>query len=278
MRSWRTTGVVLGLVLGTFASLIIGTRALLVRQAAIARARIGKPLGETSIDADRLWRKSLTGDPIKLLLLGDSLAAGLGAGRRKETLGGRLSKALARATSRPVYLRTAAVVGSESQALTEQLDSIPADYRADVAVIVVGGNDVTHMVPPETAARHLEQVISRIAASGTAVVVGTCPDLGTLQAVPQPLRSLLSRRSKRMAAAQNRVALRAGALSVSLGIEVGPVFRAEPEEMFSVDRFHPSAAGYRRTAEALLPAIIAALRSDEASPHRVARVSRDEPR
>ena len=261
MRRWRETGVVVGLIVGVLASLVIGARALLSRQAAIARARIGKPLGETSIDADRVWRRSLVGEPVRLLLLGDSLAAGLGAGRRKETLGGRISKALARTTSRPVQLRTAAVVGSESQALAGQLDLLPADYRADVAVIVVGGNDVTHMVSSETAARHLEQAILRIAASGTAVVVGTCPDLGTLQAVPQLLRSLLSRRSKRMAAAQNRVALRAGAFPVSLGTEVGPVFRAEPEAMFSVDRFHPSAAGYRRTAEALLPAILAALQS-----------------
>jgi lysophospholipase L1-like esterase len=40
---------------------------------------------------------------------------------------------------------------------------------------------------------------------------------------------------------------------------VGPVFAERPDEMFSVDRFHPSALGYRRTAEALLPAVLAAL-------------------
>jgi hypothetical protein len=29
--------------------------------------------------------------------------------------------------------------------------------------------------------------------------------------------------------------------------------------MFSLDRFHPSAAGYKRTAKALLPSLLAAL-------------------
>jgi hypothetical protein len=29
--------------------------------------------------------------------------------------------------------------------------------------------------------------------------------------------------------------------------------------MFSLDRFHPSAAGYKRTAKALLPSVLAAL-------------------
>jgi lysophospholipase L1-like esterase len=40
---------------------------------------------------------------------------------------------------------------------------------------------------------------------------------------------------------------------------VGPFFLTMPEEMFSLDRFHPSSLGYKRTAQALLPAVHAAL-------------------
>lgn len=236
-----------------------GTRALLTRQAAIARTRIGKPLGEQSLDADRIWRRSLDGEAITLLLLGDSLAAGLGAEHRKQTLGGRVAKALAWKMQRPVLLRTGAVVGSESIALAGQLDALPENYRADVAVIVVGGNDVTHMVPPSAAAERLEQTILRLQRMGTPVVVGTCPDLGTLQPVPQPLRTILSRMSRRLALEQMKVAWRTGAVPVDLRQAVGPTFHEQPEEMFSLDRFHPSAAGYRRTAEALLPAVVTAL-------------------
>lgn len=236
-----------------------GTRALLTRQGAIARARIGKPLGEQSLDADRVWRKSLEGEPITLLLLGDSLAAGLGAEHRKQTLGGRIAKTLARRLERPVCLRTVAVVGSESTALAGQLDALPEHYRADIAVIVVGGNDVTHMVSPSAAAEQLEQAILRLQRLGTPVVVGTCPDLGTLQPVPQPLRAILSRMSRRLALEQMKVAWRTGAVPVDLRRAVGPTFHEQPDEMFSLDRFHPSAAGYRRTAEALLPAVVTAL-------------------
>lgn len=254
----RVRVLAVGAVLGAFA---LGTRMLLTRQAAIARRRIGKPLGEESIDADRVWKKSLEGIPIELLLLGDSLAAGLGAERRKETLGGRIAKSIARRLLRPVRLRTAAVVGSESAALAGQLDRLPAGYRADIAVIVVGGNDVTHLVPPRSAAAELEKAIVRLQEHGTPVVVGTCPDLGTLQPVPQPLRTLLSRMSHRLALEQTRVAWRTGAVPVDLRQAVGPTFREQPDEMFSLDRFHPSAAGYRRTAEALLPAVETALSS-----------------
>ena len=67
-----------------------------------------------------------------------------------------------------------------------------AGYLADVAVIVVGGNDVTHRVRPPspyaTCARWSSRWWRR-----AEVVVGTCPDLGALGAVPQPLRTLAGR-------------------------------------------------------------------------------------
>lgn len=237
------------------AGLAVGGRMLLTRQAAIARRRIGKPLGEDSLDADRIWRRALDGDPIELLVLGDSLAAGLGAARRKETLGGRLAKGLALRLHRPVRLRTAAVVGSESPDLDAQLDGLPAGYRPDVAVIVVGGNDVTHRLPVATSVRHLDAAVRRLRALGAEVVVGTCPDLGSLRPVPQPLRRIVSSLSRRLAIAQTDAAHLAGAEPVDLRRSVGPMFFDEPEQMFSLDRFHPSALGYRRTAEALLPAV-----------------------
>ncbi|MFH8249694.1 SGNH/GDSL hydrolase family protein [Microbacterium sp. B2969] len=246
-----TTGSIVGAGVA-----LVSVRALLHRQAAIARRRIGKPHGEDALDADRVWRRSLGGDPIDLLVLGDSIAAGLGAQRRKETLGARLSKGLAGRLHRPVRLRTGAVVGAETSMLSGQLDALPADYRPHVAVIIVGGNDVTHRVPVSTSIGHLEAAIRRLHERGTGVVVGTCPDLGALRPVPQPLRALGGRMSRQLATAQAAAALRIGATPVSLRRAVGHVFVSQPHEMFSLDRFHPSALGYRRTADALLPAVV----------------------
>jgi lysophospholipase L1-like esterase len=235
-----------------------GARVLLERQAALARRLIGKQLGEEALPADRTWKKKY-GEPIDLLLLGDSIAAGLGAERPKETLGGRLSKQLAATTHRSVRLRTAARVGSESSVLAAQLDTLPAGYRADVAVIVVGGNDVTHRVAVAESVRHLEDAVRRLRAVDIAVVVGTCPDLGALRPVPQPLRALGSRASRQLAAAQRAAVVPLGAYVVDLATVVGPFFITNPDEMFSLDRFHPSAHGYKRTAKAMLPSVLAAL-------------------
>lgn len=242
---------------------VLVLRETLRRQAAVARRRIGKPLGEQAPDADRVWRRAHEGDPVELLMLGDSIAAGLGAEHRKETFGGRLAKGIARRTKRPVRLKTAAVVGSESSALAGQLDGLPDDYRPDLAVIVVGGNDVTHRIPVSVSTGHLADAITRLREREVAVVVATCPDLGALRAVPQPLRSIGSRLSKQLADAQARTAVENGAHVFSLGRTVGPMFLSAPDEMFSLDRFHPSALGYARTADALLPVALDALRASE---------------
>jgi lysophospholipase L1-like esterase len=238
--------------------LALGGKELLRQQARSARRTIGKPLGEDAHRADKTYRRKL-GDPIDLLLLGDSIAAGLGADRPKRTLGAQLAKRLADRTNRSVRMHSAAIVGSETSMLRTQLASLPADYVADVAVIVVGGNDVTHRVKPSVSCDHLADAVTALRARGTHVVVGTCPDLGALMALPQPLRSMAGLASRQLATAQRDVVLGLGERAVSLRDVVGPVFVAEPDKMFATDRFHPSSAGYRRTAKAMLPSVLAAL-------------------
>lgn len=238
--------------------LYAGATGLLRYQAGVARRAIGKPHGEQAHKADKTYKKKL-GDRLDLLLLGDSIAAGLGADRRKHTLGAQLARRLAKRTGRAVRLRTVAQVGAETSMLRQQLADLPAGYRADVAVIVVGGNDVTHRVPVAASARDLGEVVDLLREQGTEVVVGTCPDLGALRPVPQPLRSLGRRASAQLAAAQRQVVTAHGGHAVSLADVVGPFFVSDPAEMFSLDRFHPSSAGYRRTAKAILPSVVWAL-------------------
>lgn len=227
-------------------------------QARSIRRAIGKPLGEDAPMADRTYKKTL-GATVELLLLGDSIAAGLGADKPKHTLGAQLAKRTARGTRRAVRLHTAAQVGSETSMLRAQLATLPPGYRADVAVIVVGGNDVTHRVRTADSVGHLRDAVTSLQALGTQVVVGTCPDLAALTALPQPLRTLAAVASRQLASAQRDLVLELGGRVVSLAHVVGPFFVTQPEEMFAVDRFHPSSAGYKRTAKAMLPSVLAAL-------------------
>ncbi len=142
----------------------------------------------------------------------------------------------------------------------------------DVAVILIGANDVTHRIDRSIAVRHLEMAVRRLREVGAEVVVGTCPDLGAIEPVPQPLRLLARRWSRDLAAAQTVAVVEAGGRAVSIGDLLGPEFAAQPKILFSEDRFHPSAAGYARVAAALLPSVSAALdlfgeRSHPAAPN-----------
>ncbi|MEW2556249.1 SGNH/GDSL hydrolase family protein, partial [Streptomyces zhihengii] len=95
--------------------------------------------------------------------------------------------------------------------------------------------------------------------AGAEVIVGTCPDLGTIEPVYQPLRWLARRVSRQLAAAQTIVVVEQGGRTVSLGDLLGPEFAANPREMFGADNYHPSAEGYATAAMAMLPTLCAAL-------------------
>ncbi|MCW2607871.1 MAG: family lipase, partial [Frankiales bacterium] len=108
------------------------------------------------------------------------------------------------------------------------------------------------------AARDLARAVRTLRAAGAEVVVGTCPDLGSVQPVLQPLRTYARYASRKLAAAQTVAVVEEGGSAVSLGDLLGDAFAREPS-LWSADRFHPSAAGYRRVADAVLPSLLEAV-------------------
>lgn len=232
--------------------------AVIKGEALLARRIVGRPF-DSSPDDDGTYGAG-PGEPVEILVLGDSSAAGLGAHHARETVGAIIANGVSALLGRPVHLTNRAVVGAESSDLERQLaEGLESITVPDVVVIMVGANDVTHRIDRATAVRHLEVTVRRIRALGSQVVVGTCPDLGTIEPLAQPLRLLARRWSRDLAAAQTIAVVEAGGRTVSLGHLLGEEFAASPRTMFSEDRFHPSPAGYARAAAALLPSVCAAL-------------------
>ncbi|MFD7615248.1 SGNH/GDSL hydrolase family protein [Streptomyces sp. NPDC059828] len=200
-------------------------------------------------------------EPLRLALLGDSTAVGQGVRRSGQTPGALLASGLAAVAERPVELRIAAECGARSDDLQRQTALALQDPARvpDVCVIMIGANDVTHRIPPTQSVRCLSAAVRRLRTAGAEVVVGTCPDLGTIEPVYQPLRFLARRVSRQLAAAQTIVAVEQGGRTVSLGDLLGPEFAANPRELFGPDNYHPSAEGYATAAMAMLPTLCAAL-------------------
>ena len=243
---------------------------VLAVEAKWARRIIGETR-EDPPDPTGWYGRGRPGPAIKVALLGDSSAAGYGVERVEETPGALLASGVAERADRRVYLREFAVVGARSADLDGQVDrTLPIE--PDVAVILIGANDVTHMVPPARSVGHLADAVRRLREAGVAVLVGTCPDLGTIKPIAPPLKQLARAWSRRMAAAQTIAVIEGGGRTVSLGSVLGPEFAAAPALLFGPDQFHPSAAGYRSLVAVLLPSTLAALgliEDDEAEPEAV---------
>ncbi|MDH6701951.1 SGNH/GDSL hydrolase family protein [Streptomyces griseoviridis] len=199
--------------------------------------------------------------PLRLTVLGDSTAAGQGVHRAGQTPGALLASGLAAVAERPVELHNVALPGATSDDLDRQVALVLADASRvpDICVIMIGANDVTHHLPATRSVRHLSGAVRRLRTAGAEVVVGTCPDLGTIEPVQQPLRWLARRASRQLAAAQTIGTVQQGGRTVSLGDLLGPEFAANPRELFGPDNYHPSAEGYATAAMAVLPTLCAAL-------------------
>jgi len=144
--------------------------------------------------------------------------------------------------------------------LEGQVDAMfVAGPAPDAAIILIGANDVTKKFSVAGSATRLGNAVERLTAKGTVVAVGTCPDLGVVTAIPQPLRTLVRNWGLRLAKAQAEQTIKAGGYPVALADLLAPEFLAAPDTMFSADRFHPSAAGYELAARQLLPVLAAAL-------------------
>jgi lysophospholipase L1-like esterase len=199
--------------------------------------------------------------PLRLTLLGDAVALGVGVDSVGETLGGQLAELLSggrSGTGRRVELSSVAVAGSRSADLGTQVARALVGVRPDVAVIMIGAGDATALRRPTEAAAHLAAAVRRLRDADVEVVVGTCPDLGACRAFAPPLRQLVGWLGRRVAIAQAAAAHTAGADVVDLAAETGAVFRADAGAL-CFDGFHPSADGYRVWAHALYPAVAAAV-------------------
>jgi lysophospholipase L1-like esterase len=263
-RRIKLAGRVVGGVTGTAAGVAGVSIALLLRQAADARKII--PMAEAPPPrGDGLYGPKFPGKPLSMVILGDSSAAGYGVHKPRETPGALLATGVSRRLRRPVRLHRLAVVGSMSAGLPYQVDAA-LEYDPEVAIILVGGNDVTHVTARAAAVRHLGDAVRRLRAVGCKVVVGTCPDIGAIKPIKAPLRWLARSWSRQLAAAQTVAVVEAGGRTVSIGDLLGPAFEADPVRMFSSDHFHPSAEGYARAAAVMMPTLMAVLGEDDRAP------------
>lgn len=196
------------------------------------------------------------GDPFRLVVIGDSVAAGVGVEHHGISLVGRLAEHLA--VERSVHRTVIAQSGLDAGEVRELIEGRPEVAAADAVVISVGVNDIKHLHTTRRWRRQLDALLHTVtsaAPQAVVVLIGIAP-MEKLVILPRILRTPLGQRSRRMDRVGRMVA--AGYPTVHRMEVDAERFQAFPEP-FAVDGLHPSEATYAAFAEAIALVILEAM-------------------
>jgi lysophospholipase L1-like esterase len=190
----------------------------------------------------------------RVVWLGDSTAAGVGASGRAGAVPVQVAEGLAPAVDLTVLARGGAKVGD---VVERQVPEV-AGLDPDVVFVSVGANDTVHLTGRRRFERRYLALVEALPDDARVVLLGV-PDMGSIPRLAQPLRALAGWRGRQLDRVVRDVAAATGAAYVDIAGVTGPPFRAEPERFYAGDEYHPSDEGYRLWAEAVLDVVGSAM-------------------
>lgn len=198
--------------------------------------RLPEPEGERSGRCGR-------GPRLRLLVLGDSAAAGVGAAHQDEALCGQLVRELS--PHFDLHWRLLACTGDRTRDTLRRLRAEPG-LRCDLVLTSLGVNDVTALSSGRAFLAAQRELLDHLRQHGGArrILVSGLPPMGAFPALPQPLRALLGAHARRLdAALADWLATRPDAEHLPFG--------ALPDAtMMASDGFHPGPPIYALWARA----------------------------
>jgi hypothetical protein len=218
---------------------------VLVAQAIATRARLPKlpePEGE---------REGVVGSgrPLRLLVAGDSSAAGVGVRHQQQALAHRLAAVVAQRAPARVHWQLRARSGlTTAQTLALLRDEGHGScLAADVAVVITGVNDVIEQVPSQRA-RAAREALANWLRNGHGVrhvVFAPLPPIHQFPGLPQPLRWVAGSDARRHnSALAEWAATRSDVSCVDMQVPLNRGVMAE-------DGFHPGEPVYRYCAQTI---------------------------
>lgn len=248
---------------------IIAALPLLVVQAVWVKMRVirlPEPEGEReSVVLDA----SYNDDAVTLLVLGDSAAAGVGVNTQEHALFGQLLSQLSLKTH--VTGTLIAKTGNTSEMLLSDVTQLTQHFH--VAIISIGVNDVTNLVSVASWRQNIEAIYFHLVEQCQCqhIVFTALPPMHNFPALPQPLRSVLGQRAKRLnheltniGQAHSKMHIMAISIPQETVVGVSEKRRVQAPIMhtasfMAVDGFHPGKKGYALWAKEVSSLLIARL-------------------
>lgn len=176
-----------------------------------------------------------SGPPLRYLMLGDSTALGVGCQTVQQTVA--YQNAILLGAGHTVEVTNMGVSGARlNDVVTKQLPELSGHY--DVATVLVGANDATHLTTNQSFWGDLETLVTVLTSKGEKIILVTPPNFFGTPALPEPIRILVTAHSYSEGKAVLQVA---GPLPVVDLFQQGHLNRSQ----FAPDGFHPNADGYR---------------------------------
>lgn len=183
------------------------------------------------------------GKQLKLLLLGDSAAAGVGVSHQRKALLGHLIENLKQ--HRRVDWQLHAHSGATTSDTINSID-LMAKQQLDVIVTSLGVNDVTSgMSADQWMAQQLilrDKIIDKF--EPKLLVLSSLPPMGKIPALPQPLRWYVGEKASEFNLLLKQSCKRDTDIVQHLPVEIGEI-----EQMVAQDGFHPSELLYQSWAK-----------------------------
>ncbi len=187
---------------------------------------------------------------LRLLVAGDSSAAGVGARTQDEALALPLAHKLAGQLGGRVRWQLIAETGLTSEGVLHKLMHGHV-HEAEVAVVICGVNDITKEQGLPFALRKRQHIVDwlRVHAGVRHVLFPALPEMELFPAIPQPLAFYAGQAARRNNRAQARWAATQSAVTHV------PMDGVTHSSLFCQDGFHPAPPLYARVAERLSQAI-----------------------
>ena len=198
---------------------------------------------------------ALPGEPLRLLVLGESTVVGVGVDQLQFALVGHLAEALAVHCGRPVAWRACGENGITVEQARQRLLPQVLDQPFDLALLVFGVNDTTHLTSLSRWQTALGDMAQALIARDAQVAFSSVPPLQHFTALPWLLRRLLGVRAGLLDARLRQLAGRLGAGHHAVELDFSADYLAR-------DGYHPSRLGYRVWAEGLVLSLAPVLQPD----------------
>lgn len=238
---WQIIYILSGIVILPFAP-------FLYLQGQYVRRKIGRlpdAAGET------IGKFSATDDSVKLLIIGESTAAGVGARTHETALAGQFARFLSRKIGKSVEWRVIGKSGiTVKETISELVPKIP-DEQFDYILVALCGNEVLKLHSPRVFRRDMKRFLGIVREKNpdAVVFITNAPAIRLSPVLPQPIKFILGHLSamhdkniRQFTAPMEKI-----------------LYFPQPTEViedFFADGIHPSEKGYTLWSERMIETLL----------------------